>query len=77
MPFISPLNYLKSNIDLFYDSVEEWRPEVHLGLFVHRVEGLASGLYMLVCMHDYHISVAIKSLVYGSIKQNHHLKKGV
>ena len=25
-----------------------WRPRIHLGLFVHRVNGLSPGLYMLV-----------------------------
>jgi len=25
-----------------------WRPRIHLGLFVHRVDGLAAGLYALV-----------------------------
>jgi hypothetical protein len=29
-----------------------WRPRIHLGLFVHRVEGLEPGLYALVRDHE-------------------------
>lgn len=44
-----------------------WRPHVHLGLFVHRVRGLASGLYLFerdVAVHDKLRSVCRSTFVW-------------
>jgi SagB-type dehydrogenase family enzyme len=37
----------RNNRSMPWDTLS-WRPRIHLGIFVHHVNGLASGLYMLV-----------------------------
>jgi SagB-type dehydrogenase family enzyme len=37
----------RNNLTMPWDALS-WKPRIHLGLFVHRVSGLPSGLYMLV-----------------------------
>ena len=41
------LSPTRDNQSMPWDSIP-WRPRIHLGIFVHRVDGLAPGLYALV-----------------------------
>jgi SagB-type dehydrogenase family enzyme len=51
MPFHAFCNMLEATLPLPGNvpfNSQPWKPRVHLALFVHRIEGLESGLYMLL-----------------------------
>jgi hypothetical protein len=48
-----------------------WRPRIHLGLFVHRVEGVPRDLYALARDPDKLAALLAKSRTYGSPRYLH------